>query len=86
MLHSARRKKKESYLTSLPDSPLVSDGSPAPYYIYATLGEKSKKNEVSEVFDAKRAPLVVLVISCATETPFIDYNLPIASTNLKLLT
>lgn len=45
-----------------------------------------KKTEVSEVFDAKRAPLLVLVISCATETPFIDHNLPIASTNLKLLT
>ena len=45
-----------------------------------------KKTEVSEVFDAKRAPLVVLVTSCATETHFIGHNLPIASTNLKLLT
>ena len=45
-----------------------------------------KKTEVSEVFDAKRAPLIVLATSCATETHFIGHNLPIASTNLKLLT
>ena len=62
------------------------------YYIYKPsranvhCGRVKKKTEVSEVFDAKRAPLIVLVISCATETHFTDHNLPIASTNLKLLT
>ena len=54
--------------------------------MYQTFGKVEKKTEVSEVFDAKRAPLVVLVTSCATETHFIGHNLPIASTNLKLLT
>ena len=47
---------------------------------------RAQKNEVSEVFDAERAPLFVLVTQCATETPLYGYNLPIASTNLKLLT
>lgn len=45
-----------------------------------------KKTEVSEVFDAKRAPLVVLVTCAPQKRILISYNLPIASTNLKLLT
>ena len=48
--------------------------------------KKAKKIEVSEVFDAKRAPLIVLVTQRATETTLYGYNLPISSTNLKLLT
>ena len=51
---------------------------------WLSLGQK--KIEVSEVFDAKRAPLIVLVTKCATETLLVGYNLPISSTNLKLLT
>ena len=54
--------------------------------MYQTFGMVEKKTEVSEVFDAKRAPLIVLVTECATETSLVGYNLPIASTNLKLLT
>ena len=41
----------------------------------------------SEVFDSERAPPFVLVTRQATETLSLNgYNLPIASTNLKLLT
>ena len=41
----------------------------------------------SEVFDSGRAPPSVLVTASATETLlFAGYNLPISSTNLKLLT
>ena len=39
----------------------------------------------SEVFDAKRAPLIVLVTH-AHQSASRGYNLPISSTNLKLLT
>ena len=43
--------------------------------MYQTFGKVEKKTEVSEVFDAKRAPLFVLVTSCATETHFVSHNL-----------
>ena len=47
---------------------------------------QGQKKRGSEVFDAERVPLFVLVTRRATETRRIGYNLPIASTNLKLLT
>jgi hypothetical protein len=49
--------------------------------------KEAKKMRSSEVFDSERAPPFVLVTRQATETLSLNgYNLPIASTNLKLLT
>ena len=53
----------------------------------AAFRKGQKKMRSSEVFDTERAPPFVLVTRQATETlSFNGYNLPIASTNLKLLT
>ena len=45
-----------------------------------------KKSRSSEVFDTRASTAPCLSNLCATETHLVGYNLPIASTNLKLLT
>ena len=47
---------------------------------------RAKKMRFSEVFDSGRAPPFVLVTTAPQKRLLDGYNLPISSTNLKLLT